>query len=452
MIMVAGAAALQGQGLGVSSSTTSATTSSTNSFAGMSALKSAQTAASTSTSIASSAGTNMISMGGLTFPGVGNAIPIGDQLNYFTSLGSNFSGMTGLVSDQANSIMGVDLGQFAQHLGSAEGFVASQNPYITAIGNYATQAVVDYTKDAIITGAMSIIGPALPSWADDLLAVGSIINFGDLKSFGNPIYLAQNMQNTTGGLSVLNDALRTVGLDPSAVSNVLRTTDIDTLSNMTVAEALGDGGLTFYSQNTLNTPVLGGLELAGASQGTATGFAGLADIGSGISDTFSSIGTGISNTVSGVSNSVTDFFTNVSAPDLPSLTNIDLTGSPAPLNTPVLGGLELAGASTGVRNSGTLGLVAPDTGFMKAIYDAMGYVTDASLDTVQSIFGSSIKGIESMQDLLDPSKLFPNSYDQLTSLPPGMTAADFSFKQAQGLLQRPTVGPDQPLTVRIYST
>lgn len=383
----------------------------------------------------------MISMGGLTFPGVGNAIPLGDQLDYFTSLGSNFSGMTGLVTDQANSIMGADLGQFAQHLGSAEGFVASQNPYITAIGNYATQAVVDYTKDAIITGAMSIIGPALPSWADDLLAVGSIINFGDLKSFGNPIYLAQNMQNTTGGLSVLNDALRTVGLDPSAVGNVLRTTDIDTLSNMTVAEALGDGGLTFYSQNTLNTPVLGGLELTGASQGTATGFGGLADIG-----------TGISNTVSGISDSVTDFLGGFSAPDLPSLTNIDLTGSPAPLNTPVLGGLELAGASTGVRNSGTLGLVAPDTGFMKAIYDAMGYVTDASLDTVQSIFGSSIKGVKSMQDLLDPSKLFPNSYDQLTSLPPGMTAADFSFKQAQGLLNRPTVGPDQPLTVRIYST
>jgi len=55
---------------------------------------------------------------------------------------------------------------------------------------------------------------------------------------------------------------------------------------------------------------------------------------------------------------------------------------------------------------------------MKTVYEAMGSVTGEDLDKVQAILGSDVKGLTSMKDMLDPSKIMPRSYPSMTSIAP----------------------------------
>jgi hypothetical protein len=54
---------------------------------------------------------------------------------------------------------------------------------------------------------------------------------------------------------------------------------------------------------------------------------------------------------------------------------------------------------------------------MSAVYNAMANVKGDDLATVQSILGSNVTGLTTMQDMLDPTKIMPNSFPSLTSIP-----------------------------------
>jgi len=320
MLMTAGASLLSGAGSGLIKSLglSSATSSLTSSFPGMSALKSAVSAAS------GAGGANLISMGGLTFPGLGDAVP----LSFLSDLGSTFN-MTDVITNAADAIMGVDLGVFSQHLTSADGFVSSSNSFITSLTDFASETFTQYTQDSLMTGALAEANKALPSFATDMLNVGNIVNLGDLDNLGNPLSLVKNLSQQAGGLGILNKSLLNAGIDPSSLNTLLNSTDVGALTNSTLGESLGTGGLV-------------------------------------------------------------EFDATRNSQDL------------------------LSGGST---NYATLGSAPPEGGLMEAVYSAMGNIKGEDLTQVQAMLGSNVSGLTTMQDMLDPTKIMPNSYPSLTSVP-----------------------------------
>lgn len=313
MTMTAGASLLSGSGTGLTKSLglDSAITKTSTSFPGFGTITEAISAAD------GAGGAGLVSMGGLSFPGIGNAVPTEFQ----SSLG-NATGMTGLINSKADAIMGSDLGVFTQHFNSADGLVAGSNQFITSLTSFAGETFSSYSQNSLMTSAFADTNLALPDFGADLVDMGNIVDLNDLSNLGNPLSLVKNLSQQAGGIAVLNKSLLNAGINPDSLNTLVTSTDVSALTNETVGNSLGSGGL--------------------------------ARMDSG--------GTGLSG--------------------LSSLT-----------------------AST-------------DSGLMKTVYEAMGNVTNEDLDQVQAILGSDVKGLTSMQDMLDPSKIMPRSYPSMTSIAP----------------------------------
>jgi len=88
------------------------------------------------------------------------------------------------------------------------------------------------------------------------------------------------------------------------------------------------------------------------------------------------------------------------------------------------GGTTIYEGTTSVANKG-LG---------QAVYDALGSVEGTELSTMQSIMGSNVSGVTTAQDLLDPSKLFPISYESLTSTASVEKVENTQSQQASNLI------------------
>ena len=313
MLMTAGASLLSGTGSGLTKSLglDSAITKTSTNFPGFGTVTEAISAA------GGEGGAGLVSMGGLTFPGVGNAVPS----SFLSDLGSTFS-MTDLINSTADAIMGADLGVFTQHFNSADGLVAGSNQFITSLISFAGETFSSYSQNSLMTSAFADTNLALPDFGADLVDMGNIVDLNDLSNLGNPLSLVKNLSQQAGGIAVLNKSLLNAGINPDSLNTLVTSTDVSALTNETVGNSLGSGGL--------------------------------ARMDSG--------GTGLSG--------------------LSSLT-----------------------AST-------------DSGLMKTVYEAMGSVTGEDLDKVQAILGSDVKGLTSMQDMLDPSKIMPRSYPSMTSIAP----------------------------------
>jgi hypothetical protein len=173
-----------------------------------------------------------------------------------------------------------------------------------------------------MTSAFADNNLALSDYGADLVDMGNIVDLSDLNNLGNPLSLVKNLSQQAGGIAVLNKSLLDAGINPDSLNTLVTSTDVSALTNETVGNSLGSGGLARIDTE----------------------------------------GTG-----------------------LPSLTSTT--------------------AST-------------DSGLMKTVYEAMGNVTNEDLDQVQAILGSDIKGLTSMQDMLDPSKIMPRSYPSMTSIAP----------------------------------
>lgn len=70
-----------------------------------------------------------------------------------------------------------------------------------------------------------------------------------------------------------------------------------------------------------------------------------------------------------------------------------------------------------LANYNTGGLNPANMGLGELVYDAMGDVKGGDLTTLQAQLGSNVPNLNSMQDMMDPSKILPNSYQSLTSTP-----------------------------------
>lgn len=228
---------------------------------------------------------NLTTMGGELFPGLANAIPtdLKEGLVELVAQGA----LTEMINTVGEETIGIDdLGQFAQHLASGRTFTESTNMFLTsALIDYAVESVDQYYNPVTraVTGSLSAVNKALPSFGNELAATGTIINLGNLNSFGNPLSLVANLQQSAGGLAVIEPALLNAGISPTALSKVLTSSvDLNGLAAQPAVDVLGTGGLVSVDVETTvedpltggittySTPTLGGLNLGGATTGTVS--------------------------------------------------------------------------------------------------------------------------------------------------------------------------------------
>jgi len=258
MTMTAGASLLSGSGTGLTKSLglDSAITKTSTSFPGFGTITEAISAAD------GAGGAGLVSMGGLSFPGIGNAVPTEFQ----SSLG-NATGMTGLINSTADAIMGADLGVFTQHFNSADGLVAGSNQFITSLSSFAGETFSSYSQNSLMTSAFADNNLALSDYGADLVDMGNIVDLSDLNNLGNPLSLVKNLSQQAGGIAVLNKSLLNAGINPDSLNTLVTSTDVSALTNETVGNSLGSGGLARMDS--------GGTGLSGLTSLTASTDSGL---------------------------------------------------------------------------------------------------------------------------------------------------------------------------------
>ena len=195
---------------------------------------------STFTNMASGLGDGVFSAGFDVFSGDAlgaMGLPAGLSNVLPTGLSEAASVMGGSLS--GGNILG-DAKKFGTVFSSAEGFVGSANGMISAATNSAS-AFAGGTfpgMDSVMSGNLTGITNALPSFGADLGSLGSTLNFDSISNLGSPGQLLQNMK-VAGNLGPMYDKLANISIDPRIASSIG-----PSLSTVNNAISSGTSGLT----------------------------------------------------------------------------------------------------------------------------------------------------------------------------------------------------------------
>lgn len=281
--------------------------------------------------------------------------------------------------------------------------------------------------------ALSGIGASLGVPAGLTSALGSFDSLGITSSFSD---IVSGASGVLGG-GVL-DSLRTLGADVfPALTNAIPGDFAASLSTMAPG-GMFDGGFTGLIGNAA-TNIMGGGDLTKFTQifNASEGLTGLANqfINSNlnidsIASTFGPLTGGMDNIITGGFNQVTQALGAFGSDlgnlgNLINMDNLASLGSPAALVKQLadVGGLVPDVSNilreAGLSSSQITGLVSGNLGGLtdtanKLLYEGMSNITGDSLNQVKSILGVTTGGIESMADLLNPTKILPNSFPSLT--------------------------------------
>jgi hypothetical protein len=166
---------------------------------------------------------------GSNFPSLVNTIPsdFSSSIIDFGNEGFNFpnaTSFTSAITQQANNILGSDLGVFAQHISSAENLIASNNEFITSTLNAQSGLLNTFQGFAPqLTGSFSDISASFPTFASEIGNLGNVVDFKNLGSLGNPAQLLKTVQAQTGGLpNFIETSLKNSGFSSAKFNDILK--------------------------------------------------------------------------------------------------------------------------------------------------------------------------------------------------------------------------------------
>lgn len=303
---------------------------------------------------------------------------------------------------------------------------------------------------------MSCVGPLSPLMT--IAGAGMLPGAGAIAGLGASLGVSAGLVNTIGSFlsvpvvnqftdivagsgalsSVVRNSLTSLGADIfPAITNAIPSSFVSALAGIT------SGGLGSSLSGVISSTaegIMGAGDLGRFAQvfDAATGFAGQANqlLNSGlninnIAATFSAKTGGMDSLITGSFSQVTEAF-GAFGSDLQNLgslidmDNLPNLGSPAALVQQLsqVGGIvpavEAALRTAGLDSSSLTNLAAAN-GFSnisdsanKLIYDGLTGITGTDLAQVKSVLGVTTPGINTMADLLDPTKILPNSFPALT--------------------------------------
>lgn len=298
-----------------------------------------------------------------------------------------------------------------------------------------------------LSSTMMIAGAGMLPGADAIAGVGSSLSVNanlisavnNFNGQGITSQFSSVVTNATGtlGSGTLTN-LRTLGSDTfPALTNAIPGSVASNLSVMAPGGVF-DGGLTGLVSGAA-TNIMGGGDLTKFSQifNAAEGLAGQANqfINSNlniqsIGATFGPLTGGMDSVITGGFNQVTQAFGSFGQDlgNLGSLINmgdLENLGSPSALVKQLtdVGGLVPSVSNVlkqaGLDTSQITSLVSGNLGGLtdsanKLLYEGMTNITGDDLDQIKNVLGVTTPGISNMADLLDPTKILPNSFATLT--------------------------------------
>ena len=159
------------------------------------------------------------SLGSATLPAITDAVPAA----YAGALpiGNSVTGFSGLVSSQANLILGSgDLGKFAQVYGQCQSYIVQNNPIINSVKNSAVLDTTFTSMNSITTGGISDINRTLPVFGVDLAKLGNAWALNKLPFFGFPWVLLYQMSQAGGIVPELTQRLITAGVTVDDLNSI----------------------------------------------------------------------------------------------------------------------------------------------------------------------------------------------------------------------------------------
>lgn len=169
--------------------------------------------------ISSNTFTSLQQLGANTLPAITDAVPAA-----FTStlaIGNSTAGFSGLVTNQANLILGGgDLGKFAQIYGQCISYITQNNPYINSVVN---STILDPTftgMDNLTTGSISNVNRTLTPFGNDLVKLGQTWDMSNLAFFGYPSALLYQLFKSGGLLPELLQYLNAIGVSDTDLNNI----------------------------------------------------------------------------------------------------------------------------------------------------------------------------------------------------------------------------------------
>jgi len=231
--MIAGAGLVPGAssitGLGSSLGVSSALTSAVSNFTSLPIVSQFSNIVTQATGTLSGGVLDSLRTMGQDFAALTNAIPSSftSALSAIAPGGVANGGLTGLITQTAQGIMGGPLGdltQFGQIYNSAAGYLGQANQFINSnlnIGSLSsTFGSITGGMDNLITGSLSQVTEAFGAFGSDLSKLGSLVNMDNLTSLGDPYALLKQVASVGGVTPSIESALRLAGVDSNSLINL----------------------------------------------------------------------------------------------------------------------------------------------------------------------------------------------------------------------------------------
>ena len=143
------------------------------------------------------------------------------------SFGNSINGFTGVITDIGNTYLGQgNTTVFAQVFTAAQSYIQQNNDFINTAVNSQTYLGSTFTSmNSLITGNLTDVNLALPSFGSDLEKLGFLIDLNNLGNFGKPSTIFRQLATVTNLTPRITMALKQVNFSARQIENI---TDPDT--------------------------------------------------------------------------------------------------------------------------------------------------------------------------------------------------------------------------------
>ena len=140
----------------------------------------------------------------------------------YASFGNGISGFTGVITDVGNTYLGQgNTTVFAQVFSSAQNYINQNNDFINTAYNSQTYLGSTFTSmNSLITGNLTDVNLALPSFGSDLSKLGYLVNLADLGNFGLPSTVFRQLATVTNLTPRITVALKQVGFTTTQIERI----------------------------------------------------------------------------------------------------------------------------------------------------------------------------------------------------------------------------------------
>ena len=140
----------------------------------------------------------------------------------FASFGNGIAGFTGVIADIGNTYLGQgNTTVFAQVFTGAQSYIDQNNDFVNTAYNSQTYLGSTFTSmNSLITGNLTDVNLALPSFGSDLAQLGFLIDLNNLGNFGLPSTVFRQLATVTNLTPRITVALRQVGFTTTQIETI----------------------------------------------------------------------------------------------------------------------------------------------------------------------------------------------------------------------------------------